>query len=286
MNPRLLAASPIVVIGMHRSGTRLVVDVLHKLGVFMGADAQADSESVTFMLLNEDILHQCGAFWSEPMAAHFLLAEPQAQAQLAAHALAAVDSQLDRYGGPTGWHRSANELPPFGWKDPRNTFTLPVWKRVFPNLRAVHVVRHGVDVAASLARRHARALRAATGEAVPPALTVIRDRALGILSSRRGWTLAEALTMGEQYVEKAREECSVLGERAFEIRYEALLAEPERVVPALAEFCRVPVPAPATVAALLGGLERSRAFAFRRDPELVELAVTNRDALARQGYSP
>jgi hypothetical protein len=286
MNPRLLAASPIVVIGMHRSGTRLVVDVLDKLGVFMGADAQADSESITFMLLNEALLHQCGAFWSEPMAAHFLLAEPQAQAQLAAGTLAALESQLDRYAGPTGWHRSATELPPFGWKDPRNTFTLPVWKRVFPNLRAVHVVRHGVDVAASLARRHAGALRAATGEAVPPALTVIRDHALGILSSRRGWTLAEALTMWEQYVEKAREECGALGERAFEIRYETLLAEPERVVPALAEFCRVPVPAPATVAALLAGLEQSRAFAFRRDRELVELAATSRDVLARHGYSP
>jgi hypothetical protein len=286
MNPRLRQASPIVVIGMHRSGTRLAVDVLDKLGVFMGADVQADSESVTFMLLNESLLHQCGAFWSEPMAAHFLLAEPRAQQELAVSALEALDAQLDRYAGPTGWHRSATEVPPFGWKDPRNTFTLPVWKHVFPNLRAVHVVRHGVDVAASLARRHAQALRAATGEAVPPALTVIRDHALGILSSRRGWTLAEALTMWEQYVEKAREECAALSERAFEVRYETLLAQPERVVPALAEFCGVPVPAPAKVAALLDGLERSRAVAYRRDPALCEHAVVARDVLARHGYSP
>jgi hypothetical protein len=276
---------------MHRSGTRLVVDVLDKLGVFMGADRQADAESVTFMLLNEELLHQCGAFWSEPMAAHFLLAEAQAQQQLAAGALEALDSQLDRYAGSSSWGRvyksvPSGELPPFGWKDPRNTFTLPVWKHVFPNLRAVHVVRHGVDVAASLARRHAQALRAATGEATPAALTVIRDHALGILSSRRGWTLAEALTMWEQYVEKAREECAALGERAFELRYETLLTEPERVVPALAEFCRVPRPAPATVASLLDGLERGRAFAFRRDPELAALAVAARDVLARHGYSP
>jgi hypothetical protein len=291
MDARLRQASPIVVIGMHRSGTRVVVEVLDKLGVFMGADRQADAESVTFMLLNEAILHQCGAFWSEPMAAHFLLSEPRAQAQLAASALEVLGSQLDNYAGSSAWGRiyksvPSGELPTFGWKDPRNTFTLPVWKHVFPNLRAIHVVRHGVDVAASLARRHAQALRAATGEAVPPALTVIRDHALGILSSRRGWTLAEALTMWEQYVEKAREECGALGERAFEIRYETLLAEPERVVPALAEFCRVPAPAPATVAALLGGLERSRAFAFRGDRELAALAVANRDVFARHGYSP
>jgi hypothetical protein len=286
MDPRLLQASPIVVMGMHRSGTRLVVDVLDKLGVFMGADRQADAESVTFMLLNEGLLHQCGAFWSEPMAAHFMLADARATAQLAAGARETLAAQLDRYVGPTAWHRGAGALPAFGWKDPRNTFTLPVWKAVFPNLRAVHVLRHGIDAAASLARRHAAALRAATSEAVPPALTVIRDHALGVLSSRRGWTLAEALTMWEQYVEKGREECAALGERAFEVRYETLLAEPERVLSALAEFCRVPAPAPAQLRALLDGLEQSRAFAFRRDPALAEFATASSAVLARHGYSP
>jgi hypothetical protein len=286
MDKRLLQASPIVVIGMHRSGTRLVVDVLDKLGVFMGADRQADSESVSFMLLNEGLLHQCGAFWSEPMAAHFMLADAHATEQLAAGAREALAARIDRYAGPTAWHRGASALPPFGWKDPRNTFTLPVWKAVFPNLRAVHVLRHGIDVAASLSRRHAAALRAATGEPVPPALTVIRDHALGILSSRRGWTLAEALTMWEQYVEKGREECAALGERAFEVRYETLLAEPQRVLPALAEFCGVPAPGPTEQGALLDRLEPSRAFAFRRDPALAELAAASSAVLASHGYSP
>jgi len=286
MDARLLKLSPIVVIGMHRSGTRLLVEILDKLGVFMGADRQGDSESVAFMLINEGILHQCGAFWSEPMPAHFVLAEPNVVAHLAAGAREALAAQLEQYAGPSGWHLEARakEPPAFGWKDPRNTFTLPVWKQVFPNLRIIHIVRHGVDVAASLARRHAEALRAATGESVPSALTVIRDHALGVLSSRRGWTLAEALTMWEQYVEKARQESAALGERALEVRYEDLLAQPERVIPALAKFCRVP--APAQHAALLDGLDPSRAFAFRRSPELVAFADSAREVLARYGCAP
>ena len=286
MDARLSKQSPIVVIGMHRSGTRLLVEILAKLGVFMGADRQADSESVAFLLINEEILHQCGAFWSEPMAAHFMLAQPEVVEQVAAAAREAVEAQLGRYAGSAAWHLESNAeaWPVFGWKDPRNTFTLPVWKRVFPSLCAIHLVRHGVDVAASLARRHAEALRAATGEAVPPALTVIRDRALGILSSRRGWTLAEALTMWEQYVEKGREESAALGERALEIRYEELLTQPERLIPALARFCGVP--APASLAALLDGLERDRAFAFRRSPELAAFAASARESLARHGYTP
>lgn len=285
MNAQLLQASPIVVIGMHRSGTRLLVEVLDRLGVFMGADRQGDSESISFMLINENILHQCGAFWSEPMSAHFLLAQPEAARQVAASAREALAAQLERYAGASGWHLEASRapLPAFGWKDPRNTFTLPVWKEVFPNLRAIHIIRHGVDVAASLARRHERALRAATGGSLPSALTVIRDHAFGILSSRRGWTLAEALTMWEQYVDKAREESAALGERALELRYEDLLTHPRRVVPAIASFCGVP--APAELGTLLDGLEPNRAFAFRRDPDLAAFAGSVNDVLARHGYA-
>jgi hypothetical protein len=286
MDRRLLEASPIVVIGMHRSGTRLLVEILDKLGVFMGADRQADSESVAFMLINEGILHQCGALWSEPMSAHFLLAQSDAVEPLAAMARDALAGQLERYAGPSGWHLEADrkELPPFGWKDPRNTFTLPVWKRLFPNLRTIHILRHGVDVAASLARRHGDALRAATGESVPSALTVIRDHALGVLSSRRGWTLAEALTMWEQYVENARQESAALGaERALEIRYEDLLTRPAEIIPTVARFCGV---APPAHGASIGGLEPSRAFAFRRSPQLLAFAGSAREALARYGYAP
>ena len=251
----------------------------------MGADRQADSESVAFMLINEGILHQCGAFWSEPMSAHFMLAQPDVAEQLAASAREALAAQLEQYAGPSGWHckRARKELPAFGWKDPRNTFTLPVWKQVFPNLRAIHIVRHGVDVAASLARRHAEALRAATGESVPSALTVIRDHALGILSSRRGWTLAEALTMWEQYVEKARQESAALGERALEVRYEDLLHAAgtrhsgHRGV--LRRRRRRRSTRRCSTASSAG-----RAFAFRRDPELVAFAGSVRDLLARYGY--
>ena len=285
MDARLREASPIVVIGMHRSGTRLLVDVLDKIGVFMGADRQGDAESVTFMIINEWLFHQCGAFWSEPMSAHFTLSQPEVVEELAAGARRALGAQLDKYAGPSGWHLvgRAEPLPIFGWKDPRNTFTLPVWKQVFPNLRAIHIVRHGVDVAASLARRHAAALRAATGGSAPSALTVIRDDAFGVLSSRRGWTLAEALTMWEQYLEKARQECAALGERALELRYEDLLVQPAPILEKLARFCGVAAPA---LGASVSGLEPSRAFAFRRSPQLVQFAGSARDALARYGYAP
>jgi hypothetical protein len=284
MDAQLRKASPVIVVGMHRSGTRLIVEVLERLGVFMGADRQADAESVTFMAINEGLLHQCGAFWSEPMSAHFALAQPDFAERLAESAEHALISQLSSYGGTSGWPRgNAEQIPVFGWKDPRNTFTLPVWTRVFPNARVLHIVRHGVDVAQSLARRHARALLSATGERAPSALTVIRDHALGVLSSRRGWTLDEAFTMWEQYVEKARLESADLGPRALEIRFEDLLTRPERVVPAISRFCGVPNVELSDQPELI---DPSRAFAFRADPDLAGFSEAVGDRLGRYGYEP
>src|SRR5215207_5346770 len=117
IDARLRHASPLVVIGMHRSGTRLVVDILDRLGVFMGADRQADSESVAFMRINEGILHQCGAFWSEPMSAHFMLADADAAQRIAANIDEAIAAGLEGYAGRSGWHlgTSTTDLPPFGW---------------------------------------------------------------------------------------------------------------------------------------------------------------------------
>jgi hypothetical protein len=286
MDASLFQASPVLVIGMHRSGTRLLDEILARLGVFMGADRQADGESVSFMLINETIFHQCGTFWNEPMPVHFVLSDSELLERAAAVAREALIARFDNYAGQRDqWPAGGGEdRPLFGWKDPRNTFTLPVWKRIFPNARVIHVLRHGVDVAGSLARRHGAALLAATGESPAAALTVIRDHALGILSSRRGWNLAEALTMWEQYVEKARLELAEMGDRGLEIRFEDLLQRPDVLVPTIAQFCGVPVPARAEDA--FARIDASRAYAYRQDPERVAFAEAMRVILGRQGYTP
>ncbi|HEU4619494.1 MAG TPA: sulfotransferase, partial [Gammaproteobacteria bacterium] len=275
-------AAPILVIGMHRSGTRLLADILARLGVFMGADRQGDSESITFIRINEAIFHQCATFWTEPMPVHVLLAQPEQLERMAALVRDTLPAELAHYAGGSSWRLpdSAQQAAlPFGWKDPRNTFTLPVWKRIFPSLRAIHVVRHGVDVAASLARRHHRFCVAASGGAVPSALAVFEDHSLGVLSSRRGWTLGEAFAMWEQYVEKARLESAALGERALEVRFEELLGAPHDAIPAIARFCGVD--AAAADAGWLERVEPARAFAFRREPELAAFARAAPEILER-----
>jgi hypothetical protein len=288
MTANLSQARPILIIGMHRSGTRLVDDILTSLNVFMGADRQADGESVAFLSINEEIFHQCGTFWNEPMPVHFVLSDPELLERAAAVARDALEARLPNYLGQDNIRLdlASNESAPFGWKDPRNTFTLPVWRHIFPDLKVIHVLRHGVDVAASLARRHGAALKSATGELVPPALTVIKDQGLGVLSSRRGWELTEAMTMWEQYVEKARLEMREMADQALEVRFEDLLLTPDKWVAAIASFCGVAEPTSEQHQAVLARLEPDRAFAFRSDPRLRQFAESSRPVLARHGYAP
>ena len=281
----ILTAKPVLVVGMHRSGTRLIDRILDRLGVFMGADRQADGESVTFMQINETVFHQCGTFWSEPMPVHFVLSQPELLERMAEVVVQSLATQLRNYAGRADLDLARiGELAPFGWKDPRNTFTLPVWQKIFPEARIIHVVRHGVDVAASLARRHGNALRNATGAAVPPALTVIQDHGLGVLSSRRGWTISEALTMWEQYVEKARLEAAQMGPRALEIRFEDLLERPQEFVPRIAQFCGVALPD--DLDSVTGAIDAGRAYAFRQDAQLKQFAESAAAIIGRLGYEP
>jgi len=281
-----MSLSPILVTGMHRSGTRLVADLLADTGVFMGADRQADSESVAFMRINEGVLHQCGAFWSEPMSAHFFLSQPDFVESIAESTRTALMELLPDYLGTpvtAGIEAALSSLQAFGWKDPRNGFTLPVWRRIFPELRVVNVIRHGVDVAASLSRRHAEALRAAQGGGYPPALTVIQDRGPGVLSSRRGWTLPEAFAMWEQYVEKAELEIAELKQPCLRLRFEDVIRDPGAAVQALADFAGQAVPA--ATGPLTARVVAARSHAWRADPALVEFAASVRTGLERHGYS-
>ncbi len=61
-------AKPIVVVGMHRSGTSLVSRLLDKLGILMGRDLQEDHESKFFIGLNKWIYANAGADWARPAA--------------------------------------------------------------------------------------------------------------------------------------------------------------------------------------------------------------------------
>jgi hypothetical protein len=279
-------SEPVVVIGMHRSGTSLVSSVLQRLGLFMGHRQDKNNEAVFFRRLNDWLLHQSGAEWDNPEPFHRLVTTPEVRGLAVDYLRGVVRSpRTVGYLGPTLRHLGLAGLEePWGWKDPRNTFTLPLWMDVFTEVRVVHVVRHGVDVAASLRARH-RAALARRGAAYRSRRRLYRlwPKRTGFTDSLRCATLEGGFSLWEEYVTEGRAHVGRLGSSALELRYEDLVGSPEAPVRGLASFCGVEPPQ-VDLASIARGVKSERALAFRGTPELDEFAEASADRLRRLGY--
>lgn len=139
-------ASPVIIIGMHRSGTSMLAEVLHQAGIHMGVHRDHNFEAMHFLSINQRAMWAAGADWDRPAIpdeTHF--------DTWSAKDLYKIHFQIkNRF--EYIFTRLADR--PWGWKDPRNTFTLSHWLKVFPKAKVVHLIRHGWDVALSLCRRN------------------------------------------------------------------------------------------------------------------------------------
>jgi hypothetical protein len=137
-----LRDDPVILLGMHHSGTSIFAEVLHRFGVFMQAD-MAHHESKFFTRdLNDRLIMGGGDGWARtpilPVEAVMAKLEP-ARKLIAAQALKKY--RRAGYDGVSAW----------GFKDPRTCVTLPLFLAIFPRARLLHIVRQEADVAESLA---------------------------------------------------------------------------------------------------------------------------------------
>jgi glycosyltransferase involved in cell wall biosynthesis len=142
--------APICVLGMSRTGSSLTTRILNLSGVELGpqeemrepmpANPEGFWENAPITRINERILKSFGGSWHDPppLPPGWELAEKLEPEREQARALLA-----QTFAGHELW----------GWKDPRNSITLPFWQRLVPALRYVICLRNPVDVAASLERR-------------------------------------------------------------------------------------------------------------------------------------
>src|SRR4051794_19554028 len=69
---------PVIIVGMHRSDTTMVAELLDRLGLFVGSKVQGDHEAVYFLDVNEELFKQVHAYWDNPQPMASFLAEPDA----------------------------------------------------------------------------------------------------------------------------------------------------------------------------------------------------------------
>src|ERR1700733_2350654 len=72
------ARQPVILLGMHRSGTAMIARLLDELGLFQGAELQEDHESVWFLDINDRLLERVNAAWDHPSPIREFLQNPAA----------------------------------------------------------------------------------------------------------------------------------------------------------------------------------------------------------------
>jgi len=281
---------PIIVIGMHRSGTTMVVEMLEKLGLFIGKDRERNQEALFFLNLNDWILSQGGATWDNPAAIRNLLGYSDLRTRVTDYLRTFVASP--RAISYLGWwrylrHRSPLTGLPFdwGWKDPRTIFTLPLWLDLFPEARVLHVYRHGVDVAMSLRQRERGILEDKKRRAsFHDILYTVRPSRANFTSSARCSTLEGGFGLWEEYMVAAQE---VKGERSdnyLELRYEDMLEDPAPHLARAAQFCGLAAEH-SSIVKLVAGIRADRGYAFAGTDEAVDFARGVSARLLPYGYS-
>lgn len=151
---------PVAIGGLGGSGTRLVSEILRNAGIFMGSDLNAPGDNLWFTLLfkHASILEASDERFDQLLRA-FVSAMTGAGA-LDDDDAAMLDglARQDRPQHPSDWlllrkqslltaAHTARTSGRWGWKEPNTHVVIErIWRRL-PDLRYIHVVRHGLDMA-------------------------------------------------------------------------------------------------------------------------------------------
>ncbi|HIA54466.1 MAG TPA: hypothetical protein EYN91_20670 [Candidatus Melainabacteria bacterium] len=133
---------PLIICGMHRSGTSVASAILARCGLDIGSNlnpaaagnVQGHYEDLDFVRFHEEIFQKSGhgpEGWMLEKVSAAVRYRKEAELLLARHK-----------------HRS-----PWGWKDPRTTLLLDLWSDVIPDAKFLFMIRAPWEVADSLIRR-------------------------------------------------------------------------------------------------------------------------------------
>lgn len=278
--------TPLIICGMHRSGTSLICRALESVGLFVGHEKEHNNEALFFQTLNRWMFDQLGAGWDSTYNMRFT------NDTLAWYFHTVIGNVIkgpsaSAFTGPDPDHQTLfapDSTVRWGWKDPRNTFTAPVWERIFPGAKLLHICRNPVDVADSLRRRERDILgrhRAMLAQMAPEQL----DGSMRLQQSPRLFHLGEGMALWEEYTHQALALEGRFGARALRVRYEDFLAEPERELSRMAGFAGL-APAGGQIESALREVNAQRRLAFTHDAELVAAYrdYRHRDIMRVLGY--
>jgi hypothetical protein len=174
---RLTKSEPLIILGMHRSGTSLVVRLLKDIGILMGKNLSRDAESIFFQKINRKIYNSADSDWgnidgllTSMKYQNFIKSQAEKVSRILFpdSSFMGINRGISNHFDPSNWPLIAQRGQLFwGWKDPRTTLTFPIWLKIFPNARILHVLRNGIDVAISTHKRSLKQQRKLWKQIIP-----------------------------------------------------------------------------------------------------------------------
>ncbi len=128
----------------------MIASLLHTCGLDLGPEKdflppapnnpEGFWENRSFLRLNDAILKELGGSWDHPPRKDASGWENEPSLH-----------HLRKRAGELAWRFAGRE--PWGWKDPRNCLTLPLWRKLLPQMKVLICVRNPLAVAESLRLR-------------------------------------------------------------------------------------------------------------------------------------
>ena len=232
---------PLILLGMHRSGTSLTSRLLKEMGVYMGDQLSRDAEAIYFQKLNRRIFRDVGVKWGyvdpllEAMNSDQFIDKQEKmvlKAMFGDGSSLGLRNGIADFFGTKIWSKILKNQPiNWGWKDPRTTITFPIWLRVFNQAKFLHILRNGIDVAISTHRRSQKQQRK------------IWKRIFPLDYCPETLDFGYCFHLWEKYVLFVLKNKHLIPMNHFmEIRYEELLALPEVTLRRIADFIEFDIP--------------------------------------------
>ena len=279
---------PIIIVGMHRSGTTMLSKILEQFGIFMGWRKDPNNESFFFLRFNEWILYQANASWDNPY--NYIVADEsfkQFISQLAYRYIGSI--RRFEYLGFNKFikYKNLKNLDfAWGWKDPRNSITLDLWIKIFPEAKILHIYRNPIDVAESLKKRATKIKNIFKWNIKKEWRFLFLKNKIHYTDSPRVLNLKEGIKLWKEYICNILKLEKNLGLKIFHIKYENLLEKPEEVLEEILDFIEIKV-SKEKIKSIISEIDSSKRYSFLKNTKLLSLydSIKNDELLKLLGYN-
>ena len=276
---------PILLSGMHRSGTSMVTKILKDFSLEIGHKLDDNNESLFFQRINIWMMSLMGSSWDNPQT--FNSINDEIKDDIVYQLQKLIDSRANSLY--FGWsnvikNKSFSDIEkPWGWKDPRNVFTQNIWREVFPDIKMVQIIRHPVDIAVSLMNRQKKEIKS------------------DILRKKKSSNVIKALlsishtNYNSSMVLNSYNDCFKLIEIYFDeitrnsssnsllIKFEDILSNPEFEIGSLLDFCIIPYN-PEQLSEIISTIDPTKGFSYKTNPKYLDLEAQAKDLIIKMGY--